>query len=121
MPTHYKAEECLDTDVQTAGPAAQKQEPLFRSAVGKVKMLSTERMTRYAALGIIPRRARKAHVDLPVCSQSFRATGITNYLTNGVTLKKAQRMACNESAETTRLDDRREDEPSLDELERTTI
>jgi integrase/recombinase XerD len=78
-------------------------------------------MTRYAALKMIKCRAREADVNTPVCCQSFRATGITNYLTNGGTLEKAQRMACHESAKTTKLYDRREDELTLDEVERITI
>ena len=78
-------------------------------------------MTRYAALKMIQRRARKAGVNTPVCCHSFRATGITNYLTNGGTLEKAQQMACHESAKTTKLYDRREDELTLDEVERITI
>ena len=104
--------------MQAAGLAAQKREPLFRSTVGKTKVLSTERMMRYAALKMIPRRAREAEVNPPVCCHSFRATGITNYLTNGGTLKKAQQMAAHESAKTTKLYDRREDELTLDEVER---
>jgi site-specific recombinase XerD len=121
MPAHHKAEEYLDAYVQAAGLADRKREPLFRSAVGKTKVLSDRRMTRYAALKMIQRRAREAGVNTPVCCHSFRATGITNYLSNGGTLEKAQRMACHESAKTTKLYDRREDELTLDEVERIAI
>jgi integrase/recombinase XerD len=121
MPAHHKAEEYLDAYLQAAGIAERKREPLFRSAVGKTKVLSEQRMTRYAALKMIQRRAREAGINTPVCCHSFRATGITNYLTNGGTLEKAQRMACHESAKTTKLYDRREDELTLDEVERIAI
>jgi integrase/recombinase XerD len=121
MPAHHKAEEYLDAYITAAGIANQKREPLFRSALGRSKMLSTRRMSRHAALKMIQRRALEAGVNTPVCCHSFRATGITNYLTNGGTLEKAQRMACHESAKTTKLYDRREDELTLDEVERIAI
>ena len=89
MPAHHNAEAYLDAYVQAAGMADQKREPLFRSAVGKTKMLSNQRMTRHAALKMIQRRALEAGINTPVCCHSFRATGITNYLTNGGTLGKS--------------------------------
>ena len=49
---------------------------------------------------------------------TFRATGITVYLTNGGTLEKAQQMAAHESAKTTKLYDRTNDAITLDEVER---
>ena len=121
MPAHHNAEAYVDAYIQAAGIADQKRAPLFRSAVGKSKLLSDRRMTRHAALKMIQRRALAAGVNTPVCCHSFRATGITNYLTNGGTLEKAQRMACHESAKTTKLYDRREDELTLDEVERIAI
>ena len=55
---------------------------------------------------------------IPVC---FRATGITEYLRNGGKLEVAQQMANHESARTTGLYDRRNDQVSLDEVERILI
>jgi integrase len=52
---------------------------------------------------------------------SFRATGITEYLRNGGKLEVAQQMANHESARTTGLYDRRNDQVSLDEVERIVI
>ena len=49
---------------------------------------------------------------------TFRATGITAYLLNNGSLEKAQMMAAHESPRTTKLYDRREDEVTLDEVER---
>jgi site-specific recombinase XerD len=121
MPAHHKAEEYVDAYVEAAGLKDQKRQPLFRSAVGKSKKLSGKRMTRYAALKMVQRRARKAGILTPICCHSFRATGITNYLLNGGTLEKAQRMANHESAKTTKLYDRRDDELTLDEVERISI
>jgi hypothetical protein len=54
-------------------------------------------------------------------SDTFRATGITAYLKNSGKLEVAQQIANHESPRTTRLYDRRQDEISLDEIERITI
>ena len=89
MPAHHTAESYVDAYIQAAGIADQKRDPLFRSAVGKSKMLSDRRMTRHAALKMIQWRALEAGVNTPVCCHSFRATGITNYLSKGGTLEKA--------------------------------
>ena len=49
------------------------------------------------------------------------ATGVIEYLRNGGKLETAQRMANHESARTTGLYDRRDDQVSLDEVERILI
>ncbi len=67
---------------------------------------------------MIQRRARAAGLKTKVSAHSFRATGITTYLQNGGKLEIAQQMAGHESARTTGLYDRRNDEVALDEVER---
>ncbi len=52
---------------------------------------------------------------------SFQATGITAYLKNSGKLEVAQHIANHESPLTTKLYDRRQDEISLDEIERIAI
>ena len=52
---------------------------------------------------------------------SFRATGITNYLSNGGSLEDARAIAAHESSQTTRLYDRTGDSITLDEIERITV
>jgi Protein of unknown function (DUF2971) len=54
-------------------------------------------------------------------NHTFRATGITAYLKNSGKLEVAQQIANHESPRTTKLYDRRQDEISLDEIERITI
>jgi hypothetical protein len=49
---------------------------------------------------------------------TFRATGITAYLPNGVTLEHAQAMAAHESPRTTKLYDRNKEKLTQDEVER---
>lgn len=49
---------------------------------------------------------------------SFRATGITNYLSNGGHLEDARVMVAHESSQTKWLYDRTADRITLDEIER---
>ena len=66
--------------------------------------------------GVLSARASK-----PRSAATFRATGITPYLKNKGTLEAAQHIANHESPRTTKLYDRRQDEISLDEVERILI
>jgi integrase len=77
--------------------------------------------TRQDAWRIIVRRARKAGLLTRLGSHSFRATGITVYLLNGGLLEYAQQMAAHESARTTKLYDRRNDQITLDQVERIVL
>lgn len=70
---------------------------------------------------MIGRRTIEAGIRTRVSCRSFRATGITEYLRNGGKLEVAQQMANHESARTTGLYDRRNDQVSLDEVERILI
>ena len=66
----------------------------------------------------IQRRARGTGIKTRIGNHTFRATGITAYLKNKGTLEAAQHIANHESPRTTKLYDRRQDEISLDEVER---
>ena len=70
---------------------------------------------------MVRRRAAAAGIETAIGNHSFRATGITTYLTNGGTLETAAPMANHSSTRTTQLYDRRRDEISLDEVERISI
>ena len=67
--------------------------------------------------------ARRGRADLPpsTCCHTFRATGITAYLSNGGTLEHAQRIAGHASPKTTKLYDRTADTITVDEIERIVI
>jgi integrase len=121
MPAHHKAEEYLDSYLDAAGIWEDRKGPLFRTAVGKTRTLTGNRMTRQDAWYMVRRRARAAGIGTKIGCHTFRATGITNYLENDGTLEKAQQMAAHESARTTKLYDRRNDQLSLDEVERISI
>ena len=61
---------------------------------------------------------RDAKLETAIGNHTFRATGITDYLTNGGKLKIAQRMAGHANAKTTGVYDRRSDDTSISEVER---
>ena len=64
------------------------------------------------------RRAKRTGLPPTVNRHSFRATGITNYLSNGHALEDARAITAHESSQTTRLYDHSGDKITLDEIER---
>lgn len=70
---------------------------------------------------MIRRRAGDAGIKTKIGCRTFRTTGITEDLRNGGKLEVAQQMANHESARTTDLYVRRDDQVSLDEVERILI
>ena len=115
---HHNAEAYLDAYLYAAGIADQHHSPLFRTGDGRSGRLTVNRLSRHDALRMIKRRAAAADLPRSTCCHTFRATGITAYLSNGGTLEHAQRIAAHESSRTTSLYDRRSDDITLDEIER---
>ena len=122
MPAHHLLEQYLDAYVTAAGLGAEKGTPLFRTLGGRGrKLLTGDRMARQDARRMVVRRAQKAGLLTRIGCHSFRATGITVYLLNGGLLEYAQQMAAHESARTTKLYDRRNDQVTLDQVERIVL
>ena len=97
---------------------ANRKGPLFRSAIGKTGVLTDKPMPRTDVWYMVRRRAADAGIETPNGCNTFRATGITDYLSNGGRLEVAQRMAGPASLRTTSLYDRRHDDISVGEVER---
>ncbi len=72
-------------------------------------------MSRSDVWSMIRRRASDAGIETAIGCHTFRATGITDYLTSGGRIEVAQRMAGHSSAKTTGLYDRRNDDVSVGE------
>ncbi|MBI3805322.1 MAG: tyrosine-type recombinase/integrase [Nitrospirae bacterium] len=117
MPCHHSLEQFLDEYIEAAGIADDKKGPLFRAAVGKTGRLSGSAMSRTDVWYMVRRRAGDAEIDTAIGCHTFRATGITDYLTNGGRIEVAQQMAGHSNAKTTGLYDRRGDNVSLGEVE----
>jgi site-specific recombinase XerD len=121
MPCHHKLEAYLDSYIAKAGIAKDDKEPLFRVAIRKTKKLGPGRISRKDVWYMVRRRAADAGIKTRVRCHTFRATGITDYLTNGGRIEVAQRMAGHANAKTTGLYDRRNDDISVGEVERIGI
>ena len=105
--------------MQRAGIQDDRKGWLFRAVEkNNHKVLTEKPMTRIHIWYMIKRRARAAGIPTDTSCHTFRATGITTYLKNGGSREKAQQMAGHASARTTQLYDRRDEDVSLDEVER---
>ena len=118
VPAHHTLEQYLDEYVEAAGLADQSNAPLFQTTRGQSRKLTGRRLQLQEALAMVQRKAKTAGISTKVCNHSFRASGITNFLTHGGSLDNAQRIAAHEDGRTTKLYDRRGDMISLDEIER---
>jgi len=121
VPCHHNLEQLLDEYIQAAGIAADQHGLLFRTAARRTGQLTRNPMWQQDAYRMIQRRAADAGIKTRLGNHTFRATGITAYLKNSGKLEVAQHIANHESPRTTKLYDRRQDEISLDEVERIAI
>jgi len=121
MPCHHKLEAFLEQYIRRASLANDPKGFLFRTTAGRSGGLTPRAMSQSDVFRMIRRRANDAGIKTKICCHTFRATGITEYLRNGGKLEVAQQMANHESARTTGLYDRRNDQVSLDEVERILI
>jgi len=119
MPCHHALAEALRAYIDTAGSAEDRKGFLFRTSPRHAAHVLTEQpMTQADAWRMIRRRAKGAGIMAPIGNHSFRATGITAYLSNGGSLEHAQAMAAHESPRTTKLYDRTKERLTQDEVER---
>jgi len=121
MPCHHNLDAYLHAYIDASGIGGNPKNTLFPTAQGRTGRLSERPMSQADAYRMIRRRAIEAGIGTKIGNHSFRATGITEYLRNGGRREIAQQMANHESARTTGLYDRRDDEVSLDEVERIVI
>jgi integrase len=121
MPCHHLLDEYLQAYLAAIDASAEPKETLFRTARGRSRQLTGEPLSQADAYRMIRRRALAAGIRTRIGNHTLRATGITEYLRNGGKLEIAQQMAAHESARTTGLYDRRDDQVSLDEVERILI
>jgi site-specific recombinase XerD len=119
MPCHHALAEALHAYINAAGIAEDRKGVLFRTSPGHTGTeLTDQPMSQPDAWRMIRRRAATAGITAPIGSHTFRATGITAYLSNGGQLEHAQEMAGHESPRTTKLYDRTKERLTQDEVER---
>jgi site-specific recombinase XerD len=120
MPCHHNLDEYLHRYIEAAELTDGKKW-LFQSMKARTGLLTGNAMQQPDVYRMITRRIAAVEIGTKAGCHSFRATGITEYLRNGGKLEIAQHMANHESARTTGLYDRRNDQVSLDEIERIVI
>ncbi|MCY4509666.1 MAG: tyrosine-type recombinase/integrase, partial [Acidobacteria bacterium] len=120
VPAHHRAAAALDGYVE-AGGLDEPKAALFQSMDPAGRRLTGRVLDRRVALAMIKRRAAAAGLPASTCCHTFRATGITAYLSNGGTLEHAQQIAGHASPKTTKLYDRTADTVTVDEIERIVI
>jgi integrase len=121
MPCHHTLEEYLHAYLDSTGIANDTKGPLFRTVGRGTGKLTRTALPQANAYAMIQRRASAAGIGTRIGNHTFRATGITAYLKNGGTLENAAAMANHASTRTTQLYNRRQDEISLDEVERICV
>jgi site-specific recombinase XerD len=119
IPCHHALAEALRAYIDAARIAEDHKRWLFRTNPRHAATALTEQpMAQADAWRMIRRRARAVGIDAPIGNHTFRATGITAYLSNGGALEHAQSMAAHESPRATKLDDRSKERLTQDEVER---
>jgi integrase/recombinase XerC len=121
MPCHHNLEAYLQAYIDGCGLAGDPKGFLFRTIGRGTGTLTRTPLPQANAYAMIRRRAAAAEIETKIGNHTFRATGITAYLKNGGTLEMAAAMANHASTRTTQLYDRRQDDISLDEIERVLI
>jgi site-specific recombinase XerD len=116
IPAHPKLVEYLDKWIAHAG--LKGTDYLFPALPRTGGVDRTKSMTRGDALRMVKRRLLKAGVPAVFSNHSFRATGITEFLTNGGDLETAQQLANHADSRTTKLYDRRATRLELEEIVR---
>ena len=101
VPAHHRAEAAVEAYL-VAGGVEEAKAPLFQS-VDRSGRLSGRSLTRRVVLAMIKRRASASGLPASTCCHTFRATGITAYLSNGGTLEHAQQIAGHASPRTTKF------------------
>lgn len=118
MPCHHELEQWLDEYLNKTGLPRDCDHPLFPSFDGAAGVLSDRPFAHANAYQMVRKRAHRAGIATAICNHTFRATGITAFLSNNGTLEMAARLANHASTRTTQLYDRRDDAVTLSEVER---
>jgi len=122
IPVRHDLEGHIRAYLDAAGIGAEnKDRPLFRSTQGKTKRLARNPLTTKDVCRMVKRRLKDAGLPSRLSPHSFRVTGITDMLTQGVPLDDVQFLAGHSSPRTTKLYDRRQKKVTRNIVERISI
>ena len=118
VPVHHRLVEYLGEYMDATGLRHTPKAPPFQALDITRSRLKETCMIRQIVFQMVKRRARAAGLPSTANRHSFRATGITNCLSNGGSLVDTRVITTHESSQTTRLHDRTGDTITPDEIER---
>ncbi|PHR62216.1 MAG: hypothetical protein COA43_00830 [Robiginitomaculum sp.] len=118
MPVHPDLREIMDQYIVEADLEGKREALLFPSSHGKSGRLNGKPYSRTAAWKMVNRHARRAGYHDEIGNHSFRASGITQYMNMGGSLKQARKLAGHSHISTTMLYDRSEDLEKSKEIAR---
>lgn len=123
IPCRHDLEGYVQEYIAAAGIAADDASaPLFRTARGKTRALTRNGVRQKDVLRMVKRRFKEAGLPAAMLTcHTFRATTITDLLTQGVPLEDVQHLAGHADPRTTRLYDRRKREVTRNIVERISI
>jgi integrase/recombinase XerD len=122
VPVRHDLQFVLHDYMNAAGiEASDKNAPLFRTAVGKRKELSTADLTDNDTQRMFKRRILRAGLTGALSPHSLRVTTITTLLEQGVALEDVQNLANHTDLRTTRLYDRRKRKITRNIVERIPV
>lgn len=100
---------------------SEADSPLFRTAAGRTKTVTKNRMTSGDMGRMLKRRLQDAGLPTRFCPHSFRVATVTNLLEQNLSLADVQNLAGHADPRTTRLYDRRHRQVSRNIVERISI
>ena len=123
IPCRHDLEEYMHAYIQAAGIADDNSDaPLFRTARGRTRSVTATGITGKDVLRMVKRRFKDAGLPARMLTcHTFRATTITDLLSQGVPLEDVQYLAGHADPRTTRLYDRRKREVTRNIVERISI
>lgn len=123
IPARHDVEIYIEAYVRAAGIEKDAEDtPLFRSTIRKTKVLTTRALTTNDIYRMVKRRLQDAGLPSRHLScHSFRATAITDLLTQGVPLEDVQYLAGHSDPRKTRLYDRRQKQVTRNIVERISV
>jgi site-specific recombinase XerD len=101
--------------------SVQQNQPLLRTAAGRKKQLTSSGMTTADVRCMLKRRLKDAVLPTHYSPHSFRVMGVTNLLSQGVSLEQVQFLAGHSDPRTTRLYDRRQQQVTRNLVERISV
>lgn len=144
IPCHHQLELYIAEWFDAAGHRGKTDAPLFQTFASKgvrkqqpsedaeseaseedegkkpktVRPLSGKPMSQAMTWEMLQRRSKRAGLTTHICNHTFRATGITAYLSNGGGIERAAIIAGHASINTTKLYDRRSRDVTLVEIDK---